>query len=343
MEKKFKTGIISPTGYCNNIATASLQKKVYVAGHMGMVGSALVRALAKSGCENIVTRTRSELDLTDQAAVRQFFVREQPEVVYLAAAKVGGIYANTTYPADFIYDNLMIATNVVNSAFRSGVKKLLFIGSICSYPKLALQPISEDSILTGSLEPTNEPYAMAKISGIKLCESYNRQYGESHGVDYRTIMPTNAYGPGDNYHLENSHVIPALIRRFHEARLALAPSVTIWGTGEIRREFIFVDDLADAALFVMNLPDSTYRHKVKPMLSQVNVGFGEDIKIIDLARLVAEVVGYSGRIECDTTKVDGAPRKLTDCSKLQSMGWNASTKLDVGLRKAYDSFLQNCR
>jgi GDP-L-fucose synthase len=325
------------------IFMANPQRKIYVAGHLGMVGSALMRALAERGCENIVTRTRGELDLTDQTAVRLFFANERPEEVYVAAAKVGGIHANSTYPAEFIYDNTMIAANVVDSAFRSGVKRLLFMGSICSYPKFAPQPVAEESILTGSLEPTNEPYAVAKIAGIKLCESYNRQYGASHGIDYRSIMPTNAYGPGDNYHLENSHVIPSLIRRFHDSRVAQAPSVTIWGTGEVRREFLFVDDLADAALFVMNLPHATYSHHIKPMLSQINVGFGEDIRILDLARLVAQVVKYEGRIECDKNKPDGAPRKLTDCSKLQSLGWVARTTLEAGLRKTYDSFLREHR
>ncbi len=322
------------------ISISNPQRKIFIAGHLGMVGSALMRALVNRGCENIIARTKCELDLTDQAAVRQFFAEERPEEVYVAAAKVGGIHANSTFPAEFIYDNMMIAANVVDSAFRSGVKRLLFMGSICSYPKFAPQPLAEESILTGSLEPTNEPYAVAKIAGIKLCESYNRQYGASHGIDYRSIMPTNAYGPGDNYHLENAHVIPSLIRRFHDARVTKAPSVTIWGTGEVRREFLFVEDLADAALFVMNLPHATYSQHIKPMLSQINVGFGEDIKIIDLAHLVAKVVHYDGIIECDKDKPDGAPRKLTDCRKLQSLGWVARTKLEVGLRKTYDSFLR---
>ena len=277
----------------------STSPKIYVAGHRGMVGSAIVRQLLAQGHspENIVTRTHNELDLTDQSAVRNFFEKESPVQVYLAAAKVGGIHANNTYPAEFIYSNLMVEANVIDSSFRNGVKKLLFFGSSCIYPKLAEQPMREDALMTGMLEPTNEPYAIAKIAGIKLCESYNRQYGQSHGVDYRSVMPTNLYGPGDNYHPENSHVIPALIRRFHEAKINNLPIVAIWGTGNPRREFLYVDDMAAASVYVMNLSKNHYEQQTKPMLSHINLGYGSDITVKELAILVSQTVGFQGAIE----------------------------------------------
>jgi len=313
--------------------------KIYVAGHRGMVGSAIVRALQSQGHNNLVTRTHSELDLTNQAAVQAFFEDEKPDQVYLAAAKVGGIHANNTYPADFIYQNLMVQANVIDAAFRHGVKKLLFLGSSCIYPRMAEQPMREDALLTGLLEPTNEPYAIAKIAGIKLCESYNRQYGASHGVDYRSVMPTNLYGPGDNYHLENSHVIPALIRRFHEAKVSGAPSVSIWGSGTPRREFLYVDDMAAASVFVMNLPLDTYLQHTQPMLSHINVGFGSDITISELAQAVGQAVGYQGRIEFDSSKPDGAPRKWMDSSRLNALGWQAKVRLEEGLLLAHQNFV----
>ena len=315
--------------------------KIYVAGHRGMVGSAIVRQLLAQGhpVERIVTRTHAELDLTNQAAVSAFFAAEKPDQVYLAAAKVGGIHANNTYPAEFIYSNLMVEANVIDAAFRNGVQKLLFLGSSCIYPKLAEQPMREDTLLTGMLEPTNEPYAIAKIAGIKLCESYNRQYGQSHGVDYRSVMPTNLYGPGDNYHPENSHVIPALIRRFHEAKVNNAPSITIWGTGTPRREFLYVDDMAAASVHVMNLDKATYEQHTQPMLSHINVGCGEDVTILEVAQAVARTVGYTGPIHTDPTKPDGTPRKLMDSSRLNALGWKAQVGLDVGLQAAYKEFL----
>lgn len=315
------------------------EPKIYVAGHRGMVGSAIVRALRQRGHANIVTRTHAELDLTSQAEVARFFETEKPDQVYLAAARVGGIHANNTYPADFIYDNLMIQANVIEAAFRNGVKKLLFLGSSCIYPRLALQPMREDALLTGTLEATNEPYAIAKIAGIKLCESYNRQYGESHGLDYRSVMPTNLYGPGDNYHPENSHVIPALIRRFHEAKSNGTPEVAIWGTGTPCREFLFVDDMASACLHVMELDTETYRAHTQPMLSHINVGCGTDLTIREVAEAIGETVGYTGTITFDASKPDGAPRKLMDSSRLNSLGWSAKVELRAGLRRAYDDFL----
>jgi GDP-L-fucose synthase len=315
------------------------QSKIYVAGHRGMVGSAICRTLQAQGQTHIVTRTHAELDLTHQAAVQAFFAQEKPDQVYLAAAKVGGIHANNTYPADFIYQNLMMQANVIEAAFQNGVKKLLFLGSSCIYPRMAAQPMREDTLLTGTLEPTNEPYAIAKIAGIKLCESYNRQYGASHGVDYRSVMPTNLYGPGDNYHPENSHVIPALIRRFHEAKVNSAHSVTIWGTGTPRREFLYVDDMAAASLHVMNLPQCTYSKHTFPMLSHINVGYGEDLTILEVAQAVAHTVGYTGPIYTDSTKPDGTPRKLMDSSRLQALGWQAQVGLEVGLKAAYGDFL----
>ncbi len=313
--------------------------RVYIAGHRGMVGSAIVRQLLAAGhpAHRLLTRTHAELDLTQQADVRAFFERERPDQVYLAAAKVGGIHANHTYPAEFIAQNLMIQCNVVDAAWRTGVRKLLFLGSSCIYPKHAPQPMREDALLTGVLEPTNEPYAIAKIAGIKLCESYNRQYG----VDYRSVMPTNLYGPGDNYHPENSHVLPALIRRFHEAKVAGAPSVAIWGTGTPRREFLYVDDMAAASVHVMNLPPEDYARHTQPMLSHVNVGCGEDVTIAEVARLVAEVVGYAGAITFDTSRPDGTPRKLMDSSRLQSLGWRPRVGLREGLALAYRDFLSH--
>lgn len=308
-----------------------------------MVGSAIVRQLHASGHHDscIITRTHAELDLTDQAAVRSFFASEKLEQVYLAAARVGGIHANSTYPADFIYDNLMMEANIVDAAFRNGVKQLLFLGSSCIYPRLAHQPMAEDALLTGPLESTNEPYAIAKIAGIKLCESYNRQYGQSHGVDYRSVMPTNLYGPGDNYHPENSHVIPALIRRFHEARITDAPAVTIWGTGTPLREFLYVDDMAAACVHVMNLPKSVFDQHTRPMQSHINVGSGYDISIADLAHAVGQVVGYRGPIRFDTNKPDGTPRKLMDSQRINALGWQARIDLKTGLARAYADFLNS--
>lgn len=307
-----------------------------------MVGSAIVRALMASGCrqDQIITRTRHELDLTSQAAVRDFFAQEKPDQVYLAAAKVGGIQANNTYPAEFIYDNLLIEANVIDAAFRNGVKKLLFLGSSCIYPKHAAQPMGEDALLSGQLEPTNEPYAIAKIAGIKLCESYNRQYGESHGVDFRSVMPTNLYGPGDNYHPENSHVIPALIRRIHEAKNQDLPEVIIWGTGTPRREFLYVDDMASASVHVMNLDKASYDEHTQPMLSHINVGSGDDITIRELAETIAKVVGYSGRLAFDSSKPDGTPRKLMDSSRINSLGWRPQVDLVSGLTRAYREFVE---
>ncbi len=321
------------------------QAKIYVAGHRGMVGSAIVRQLIAGGHNPacIVGRTRAEMDLTDQAAVRAFFAAEKPDQVYLAAARVGGIHANNTYPAEFIYDNLMVQANVIDAAFRNGVRKLLFLGSSCIYPKLASQPMAEHALLTGVLEPTNEPYAVAKIAGIKICESYNRQYGDSHGVDYRSVMPTNLYGPGDNYHPENSHVIPALIRRFHEAKVSNAPSVTIWGSGKPFREFLYVDDMASASVYVMNLPKVQYDEHTSPMQSHINVGFGSDITIAQLAQAVGAATGYAGRIEFDATKPDGTPRKLMDSSRLVNLGWKPTIELATGLSIAYQDFLTHHR
>ncbi len=316
------------------------QAKIYVAGHQGMVGSAIVRTLRQRGQTDIVTCTRGELELCDQAAVRSFFKLEKPDQVYLAAAKVGGIHANNTYPAEFIYQNLMVQANVIHQAWCVGVKKLLFLGSSCIYPRNVPQPMREDALLTGILEPTNEPYAIAKIAGIKMCESYNRQYGASHGVDYRSVMPTNLYGPGDNYHPENSHVIPALIRRFHEAKINKAETVTIWGTGKPRREFLYVDDMAAASVHVMNLPKATYDQHTQPMQSQINVGYGEDITIAEVARAVGEAIGYQGRIEFDPSKPDGTPRKLMDSSRLNALGWRAKVSLHDGLALAYQDFLR---
>ncbi len=303
-----------------------------------MVGSAILRELKRKGYTNLVCRTHQELDLTNQAAVQHFFETEKPDQVYLAAAKVGGIYANNTYPAEFIYDNLTVQNNVIHQAFINGVRKLLFLGSSCIYPKLAEQPMTEDTLLTGKLEPTNEPYAIAKIAGIKMCESYNRQYGLSRGVDYRSVMPTNLYGPGDNYHPENSHVIPALIRRFHEAKLVCAPEVIIWGTGTPRREFLYVDDMARASVFVMELAKEQYDQVTTPMQSHLNVGYGSDVTINELAYAVAKATGYTGRIQFDPSKPDGAPRKLMNSERLNKLGWKPEHDLAEGLTKAYLDF-----
>jgi len=321
----------------------SASPRIFVAGHRGMVGSAIVRQLIARGHapENIVTRTHAELELTEQAAVRAFFQTEKPDQVYMAAAKVGGIHANNVYPAEFIYDNLMVEANLVHESFRAGVQKLLFLGSSCIYPKLAAQPMSEDALLTGRLEPTNEPYAIAKIARIKLCESYNRQYGASHGVDYRSVMPTNLYGPGDNYHPQNSHVVPALIRRFHEAKASGAPTVTLWGTGTPLREFLHVDDMAAASVFVMNLPKATYDQQTQPMQSHLNVGFGSDLSIRTLAETIARVVGYTGAIAVDPAQPDGTPRKLMDSHRLNALGWQPSIALEQGLADAYADFVQH--
>lgn len=310
--------------------------KVYVAGHRGMVGGAILRRLQAQGVETL-TRSHSQLDLTDQAAVRDFLQAERPDAVVLAAAKVGGIHANNTYPAEFIYENLMIQANVIHQSFAAGVRRLLFLGSSCIYPRAVAQPMAEDALLTGVLEPTNEPYAIAKIAGIKLCESYNRQ----HGTDYRSVMPTNLYGPGDNFHPENSHVMPAMMRRFHEAARDGLDEVTVWGTGSPRREFLHVDDMAEASLFVMNLDREAYEANTQPMLSHINVGTGQDVSIRELAELLADVTGFKGRLSFDTSKPDGTPRKLMDVSRLSSMGWTASTDLRGGVEQTYEWFKAN--
>ncbi len=319
------------------LAPSSLHKRIYVAGHRGMVGAGIVRALKQRGYQHIITRTHAELDLTDQVQAREFFANEKIDEVYLAAAKVGGIHANNTYPAEFLYQNLMIEANVIHEAWRAGIQRLLFLGSSCIYPRLADQPIKEDSLLTGQLEPTNEPYAIAKIAGIKLCESYNRQYG----TDYRSVMPTNLYGPGDNYHPENSHVLPALIRRFHEAKVQGAEIVTIWGSGTPRREFLFVDDMAEASIHVMDLGTAEYAAQTSLMMSHINVGTGEDIMIREAAEMIRRVVGFEGEIRFDTTKPDGTPRKLMDGSKLAALGWSARTSLQDGLLQTYQRFLKD--
>ena len=308
-----------------------------------MVGSSIERTLRAQGFTNIIGKARAELDLTNQTAVTNFFATERPDQVYLAAARVGGIYANNTFPAEFIYDNLMVQNNVIHQAFMHGVKKLLFLGSSCIYPKLAPQPMTEEALLMGKLEPTNEPYAIAKIAGIKMCESYNRQYGNSHGIDYRSVMPTNLYGPGDNYHPENSHVIPALIRRFHEAKLVHAPEVVIWGTGTPKREFLYVDDMAAASVFVMQLDKAIFDQQTLPMQNHINVGYGSDVTIADLAYAVGKAVGYEGKIGFDISKPDGSPRKWMDSGKLNRLGWKPLVNLESGLTCAYTDFLHRAQ
>ena len=311
--------------------------RIFVAGHRGMVGSAIVRQLQSAGYKNVITRNRDELDLTNQQAVKKFFEAEKIQQVYLAAAKVGGIIANNTYPADFIYQNLMIQCNIIHSAHSANIQQLLFLGSSCIYPKLAEQPMSETALLTGTLEETNEPYAIAKIAGIKLCESYNRQFGR----DYRSVMPTNLYGPHDNFHLENSHVIPALLRRFHEAKLNRDSEVTAWGSGKPMREFLYVDDMANASIHVMNLEKLIYDQNTKPMLSHINVGTGQDCTIEELVMTVAKTVGFEGDIYWDTSKPDGTKRKLMDVSRLKILGWEYEISLKEGLTRTYKWFLEN--
>ena len=313
----------------------NLNDKIYIAGHRGLVGSAIVRQLESRGFTNLLMRTHKELDLTNQAQVQSFFQQEKPDYVILAAAKVGGIHANNTYPADFIYQNMMIEANVINSAYENKVKRLLFLGSTCIYPKTVKQPMREDALLTDVLELTNEPYALAKIAGIKLCESYNRQ----HGTDFRSVMPTNLYGINDNFHPENSHVIPALMQRLHQAKINNDAEVVVWGTGNAMREFLYVDDMAEASLFVLELDEQTYKTNTQPMLSHINVGTGKDITIREVAEIMKEVVDYKGKLTFDTTKPDGAPRKLIDVTRLENMGWRYTTDLEGGLEKTYDWYL----
>jgi GDP-L-fucose synthase len=314
-----------------------LNEKIYIAGHRGLVGSAIVRQLEARGFTNLLMRTHKELDLTNQVSVQTLFKNEQPDYVILAAGKVGGIYANNTYPADFIYQNIMIEANIIHAAYEYKVKRLLFLGSTCIYPKAVEQPMREDAILTNTLEPTNEPYAIAKIAGIKLCESYNRQ----HGTDFRSVMPTNLYGINDNFHPENSHVIPALMRRFHEAKMNNDTEVTVWGTGNSMREFLYVDDMAAASLFVLELDEQIYQANTKPMLSHINIGTGMDITIREMAETMKQVVGFKGRLTFDTAKVDGPPRKLIDVTRLSNIGWEYTTKLKEGLEKTYKWYLNN--
>lgn len=309
--------------------------KVYIAGHRGLVGSAIVRQLEVRGFNNLLMRTHRELDLTNQKAVQDFFAAERPDYVVLAAAKVGGIHANNTYPAEFIYENMMIEANVIDAAYHNGVKRLLFLGSTCIYPKAVAQPMREDALLTDVLEPTNEPYALAKIAGIKLCESYNRQYG----TDFRSVMPTNLYGVNDNFHPENSHVIPALMRRIHEAKMNGDREVVVWGTGKAMREFLYVDDMAAASLFVLELDEAAYQANTQPMLSHINVGTGKDVTICEMAETMNRVVGFEGELTFDITKPDGAPRKLIDVTRLSAMGWNYSIELDEGLQHTYEWYL----
>jgi len=309
-----------------------LNDKIYIAGHRGLVGSAIVRQLESRGFSNLLMRTHKELDLTNQTQVQAFFAQEKPDYVILAAAKVGGIHANNTYPADFIYQNMMIEANVINSAYENKVKRLLFLGSTCIYPKAVEQPMREDALLTDVLEPTNEPYALAKIAGIKLCESYNRQ----HGTDFRSVMPTNLYGINDNFHPENSHVIPALMQRFHQAKINNDEEVVVWGTGNAMREFLYVDDMARASLFVLELDEETYRANTQPMLSHINVGTGKDVTIREMAETLKQVVGYKGRLTFDTTRPDGAPRKMIDVTRLEGMGWKYKVDLKEGLKEVYE-------
>jgi GDP-L-fucose synthase len=314
----------------------NLNDKIYIAGHRGLVGSAIVRQLELRGFTNLIMRTHKELDLTNQAQVQNFFTQESPDYVILAAAKVGGIHANNTYPADFIYQNMMIEANVINSAYENKVKRLLFLGSTCIYPKAVGQPMREDALLTDVLEPTNEPYALAKIAGIKLCESYNRQ----HGTDFRSVMPTNLYGINDNFHPENSHVIPALMQRFHQAKVNNDAEVAVWGTGNAMREFLYVDDMAQASLFVLELDKETYKTNTQPILSHINVGTGKDVTIREIAKTIKRVVGYKGKLTFDTAKPDGAPRKLIDVTRLSKMGWSYNVDLNNGLKKTYKWYLE---
>jgi GDP-L-fucose synthase len=322
----------------NNVSDKT---QVFVAGHLGMAGSAVVRHLERDSLVEIITRGRDELDLANQAQVQKFFAETQVDQIYIAAAKVGGIHANNTYPAEFIFENMMIEANIIHAAFLNNIKKILFLGSSCIYPKLAPQPMAEGALLTGALEPTNEPYAIAKIAGIKLCESYNRQYGLSHGIDYRSVMPTNLFGPGDNYHPENSHVIPALIRRFHEAKVNNASEVVVWGSGLPRREFLYVDDMAAACIQVMNLDSASHSEITSPMLSHLNVGYGDDVSIKELAELLARTIGFKGIINFDSSKPDGTPRKLMDSGKLRSTGWKPMVSIEKGLQLAYADFLNS--
>jgi GDP-L-fucose synthase len=317
------------------------RERIFIAGHKGLVGSAIYRLLSQSTNHELITINHKELDLTNQNLVKDFFSQNHISQVYISAAKVGGIYANENYPADFIYQNLLIQSNLIDSAFKYGVKKLLFLGSSCIYPKFANQPISESELLNGYLEKTNEPYAIAKIAGIKLCESFNRQYSKSHGIDFRSIMPTNIYGPGDNYHPQNSHVIPALIRRIHEAKIKDFGNVKIWGTGNAMREFLFVDDLASASVHVMNLEKAIFYNNIDPMCSHINVGTGEDLTIKDLALKIKEVIGYQGELIFDTTKPDGTPRKLLNIQKLSNLGWEYKTSLKEGLKITYEDYKLN--
>ena len=316
--------------------------KIYIAGHRGMVGSAILRYLKKNKKIKLITKNRSDLDLTNQKTVQNFFKKEKIDQVYLAAAKVGGIYANNSYPAEFIYENIAIQTNVIQSAFENNVKKLLFLGSSCIYPKNTHQPMREEQLLSGQLEQTNEPYAIAKIVGIKLCESYNRQYGQSHGVDYRCVMPTNLYGPGDNYHAKNSHVIPGLIRRFHDAKKNNLRSVSVWGTGKPKREFLYVDDLARACVFIMNINKSSFYKKVKPRCSHINIGSGEEITIKKLSEKIKKITGYRGKVNFGVNKIDGVNRKLLDSSILKNLGWKQEINLNDGLVKTYKDFVKEC-
>ena len=316
-------------------------QKIFIAGHKGMAGSSILRNLKRKGYENIITKERKDLNLIDQNAVRNFFEEEKPDQVYIAAGKVGGIYANNLFPAEFIFENLMIAANIVDAAFHNKVKKILYLGSSCIYPKFASQPMNENAILTGKLETTNEPYAIAKIASIKLMESYNRQYGKKFGLDYRSVMPTNLYGPGDKYSDKNSHVIPALIKRFHRAKIKNDETVIVWGTGKPKREFLYIDDMSEACVFLMNLPLKKYNKYTQPMLSHINVGSGEDLPIKKLTGLISKVIGYKGRIIFNSDMPDGTPRKLLNTKCINDLGWKASTSLEVGLKLTYDDFLKN--
>ena len=315
--------------------------KIYVAGHLGMIGSAIVRKLKSLGYNNILIRSHDELDLTNQTQVQKFFEAEKPDQVYLCAAKVGGVHANNTFPAEFIYDNLMIESNVIHNAWKVGVKKLIFLGSSCIYPKLPNQLIKENAMLSGQVEATNEPYAIAKIAGIKLCESYNRQYRESHGTDYRTVIPASLYGPGDNYHSENSHVIPALIRKIHDAKANQLSEVVVWGSGRPRREFVYIEDMSAAIIHIMNLDLAQYREHTEDMVSHINIGFGSDVTIEELAKQLVKIVGYEGRIVFDSNKPDGVFRKLMDSTLIESLGWKASVGLEDGLALTYNDYLKN--